>query len=100
VKVPISEHPERDPGIVGAFWFRKARFFTEAADAMIAADDRVNNEFYADSVLNWLLKQGRKAKVFDVAHYLCWGTPEDLKTWEYWEGHFSRTRGQAIPPLG
>lgn len=90
VKQAISEHPEKDPGIVGAFWFRQARFFTEAADAMIAADDRVNNEFYADSVLNWCLKQGRQGRLFDIKHYLCWGTPDDLRTWDYWSGHFSR----------
>jgi hypothetical protein len=93
VKQAISEHPEKDPGIVGAFWFRRARFFTEAADALIAADERVNGEFYVDSVLNVCLRQGRRGRIFDVRHYLCWGTPDDLRTWDYWSGHFQRVAG-------
>lgn len=99
VKQAISDHPEKDPGVVGAFWFSRAGDFVAAADAMIAAGDRVNNEFYVDSVLNWCLKQGRRGRVFDVRHYLCWGTPDDLRTWEYWEGHFGRTRGDRVPRL-
>ncbi len=93
VKKAISATPGRDPGIIGAFWYRKARYFSEAAEAMIAADERVGGEFYADSVVNWALKQGRRGKAFDVRRYLCWGTPDDLRTWEYWEGHFKRTAG-------
>jgi NDP-sugar pyrophosphorylase family protein len=93
VKQAISAFPRKDPGIVGAFWFRRAGQFLEAADAMIAAGDRVNGEYYVDQVLNWCLKQGRRGRIFDVKHYLCWGTPDDLRTWDYWQGHFSRVRG-------
>jgi NDP-sugar pyrophosphorylase family protein len=90
VKQAISDRPELDPGVVGSFWFREARFFTEAAEELIRQGRRVNGEFYADSVINVLLEQGRRARIFDVGRYLCWGTPDDLRTWEYWEGHFQR----------
>lgn len=95
VKKAISSHPEKDPGIIGAFWYRRAGDFVRAAQKLIAEDRRVNNEFYADSVLNVALELGLKGKIFDVKRYLCWGTPEDMQTWEYWEGHFKRTG--AIP---
>ncbi len=96
VKQAVSDKPHLDPGIVGAFWFRQAEIFTQAADAMIAAGDKVNGEYYADSVINWCLKQGKRGQIFDVKRYLCWGTPDDLRTWEYWQGHFSRKpRGHA-----
>ncbi len=94
VKIPVSDQPERDPGVIGSFWFRKARFFFEAAEAMISRNIRVNNEFYVDAAINLLLQQSRRAKIFDVQRYLCWGTPDDLKTWQYWEGHFQRTAGR------
>jgi molybdopterin-guanine dinucleotide biosynthesis protein A len=95
VKAPISDSPQKDPGIVGAFWFRRAGDFVQAADAMIAADERVNGEFYVDSALNWALKQGRQGRLFDVRHYLGWGTPDDLRTWDYWSGHFKRVPRRA-----
>lgn len=87
-KAPISEDPRRDPGIIGAFWFRQARFFFEAADALVAAERRVNGEFYVDSVVDVLCEQGRRARVFDVDHYLSFGTPDDVRTYEYWAGYF------------
>lgn len=89
VKAPISTEPRRDPGIVGAFWFRRAGDFLDAADRVIAADMRVNGELYVDSVLAVLAGRGRGARIFDVTRYICWGTPDDLRTWEYWEGYFA-----------
>lgn len=84
-KAPLGEDVRGDPGIIGAFWFREARFFLEAADGLIAQNRRVNNEFYVDSAIEVLLEQGRRARLFDVDHYICLGTPDDVRTFEYWE---------------
>jgi NDP-sugar pyrophosphorylase family protein len=89
-KTPVSDDVRFDPGVTGAFWFRKARFFLEAADALIAQDRRINNEFYVDSAIDVLVEQGRKARVFDIKHYICFGTPDDVKTYEYWFAFFSK----------
>jgi bifunctional N-acetylglucosamine-1-phosphate-uridyltransferase/glucosamine-1-phosphate-acetyltransferase GlmU-like protein len=89
VKAAISDTPRSDPGITGAFWFRRAGDFLAAADRTIAEDRRVRGEFYADSVLEALVEQGKDARVFDVTRYVCWGTPDDLHTWEYWERYFA-----------
>lgn len=80
----------RAHGVVGTFWFRKARYFTEAADRLIAEDRRVNNEFYADLCIQVLLEQGRSARVFPVQCYICYGTPDDVRTYEYWAEHFHK----------
>lgn len=74
-KVPISEW-----ATVGIYWFRTARLFRAAAEAMIAADDRVNNEFYTCPVYNYAIRSGARVGVFEIAaetmHGL--GTPADL----------------------
>jgi hypothetical protein len=31
---------------------------------------------------------GYKIKIFDVKNYLCWGTPNDFKTYKYWLEYF------------
>jgi NDP-sugar pyrophosphorylase family protein len=95
-KVPLHDDVRRDPGIVGAFWFRRARFFLEAADALIVQDRRINNEFYVDSVINVLVEQGRRARLFDVQHYICFGTPDDVRTYEYWATYFRKSRQRII----
>ncbi|MEI8012483.1 MAG: NTP transferase domain-containing protein [Candidatus Omnitrophota bacterium] len=88
VKVPISDDPFNDHAVVGTFYFRKARFFLDAVKRMYARDARVNNEFYVDMCINDILAMGLSARVFEVKRYICWGTPNDLKTYEYWRKFF------------
>jgi bifunctional N-acetylglucosamine-1-phosphate-uridyltransferase/glucosamine-1-phosphate-acetyltransferase GlmU-like protein len=89
-KKPLNDDVRDDPGIIGAFWFRQASFFLEAADRLIAQNRRVNNEFYVDSTIEVLLEQGRQARLFDVEHYICFGTPDDVRSYEYWAAYFDR----------
>jgi NDP-sugar pyrophosphorylase family protein len=96
-KVPISNEVSCDPGIIGVFWFRKGSFFLSAVDALIAEDRRVNGEFYVDSAINVLLDQGRRAKVFDVQHFISLGNPDDVRTYEYWFRYFTHAAQPAVP---
>jgi dTDP-glucose pyrophosphorylase len=88
VKIPVSDNPIKDHAIVGAFWFKEGSYFVEAAHQMIAKNRRVNGEFYVDECINDLISSGKKVKVFEIDYYICWGTPDDLKTYEYWENFF------------
>ncbi|MDO8634256.1 MAG: NTP transferase domain-containing protein [archaeon] len=89
-KKTISGEPVKDHAVTGTFYFRKARHFFEAAKEMIRKNKRVNNEFYADTVPNELIEKGGMAKVFEVDNYVVFGTPNDLKTYEYWEEYFKK----------
>lgn len=89
VKKAISDRPMEDHAVVATFWFREGSIFVRAADRMIAEDDRINGEFYADEVIRYVLEMGYRAKVFEIDRYLCWGTPTDyenyMDTVHYWE---------------
>ena len=85
VKVPISNNPISDHAIVGTFWFKKGKYFVEGAEKMISNNRKINNEFYVDECINELIEIGLKVKVFEVDKYICWGTPNDLRTYEYWQ---------------
>lgn len=87
VKQPLAD-PQRDPVVVGTFHFRRARDFVAAAEAMIARDARVNGELYVDTCINDAIALGLDCRVFEIDHYLCWGTPDDLRTFEYWQACF------------
>ena len=56
---------------------------------MIAANDRINGEFYVDQVFKHMLSAGLKVVVFEIDRYICWGTPEDYEIYEdtisYWK---------------
>lgn len=92
VKVPISEKPINDHAVVGAFWFKHGKLFVEAAEKMIAKNRRVNNEFYVDECINELIEAGYVVKAFEIDKYICWGTPNDLRTFEYWQEFFSKEK--------
>lgn len=105
VKVPLSDTPIKDHAIVSAFWFRQGCDFVANAKEMIAQNDRINNEFYADLVMKYCVKNGLKVKVFEVDKYLCWGTPQEYENYEktinYWRGfyeaEFDRKLSIAVP---
>ena len=51
---------------------------------------RTNNEFYVDDVINQNIKDGLNVKVFEVENYICWGTPDDYETYQYWQNFFHK----------
>jgi len=90
VKVPVSTTPEHDHAIIGTFYFKKAKYFTQALEQLRAKNIRVNGEFYVDSCMEELINMGLHVKVFEVDFYVGWGTPNDLKTYEYWQSFFHK----------
>jgi choline kinase len=89
VKVPL-ESPAHDPIVIGTFTFKSAEAFYSAVERLIARDGRINDEFFIDSCINDAIKLGLKCKLFEVDSYLCWGTPNDLRTFEYWQSCFHK----------
>ncbi len=88
VKVPISDNPINDHAVVGSFWFKKGADFVSCSEEMIKFNDRINNEFYIDNCMNYLIKRGLGVYIFEIDKYICWGTPNDLKVYEYWQKFF------------
>jgi len=80
--------PQDQLVITGTFWFREGAMFQEEVAAMIAANDRVNGEFYIDTIVKRMVHSGRSVKAFVVDKYMPWGTPEELKTFSYWNEVF------------
>ena len=89
VKVPLAD-PASDPIVVGAFSFRRAGMFLKAFERMVERGAMVNGEFYVDTCINDAIALGYRCRVFEIGHYLGWGTPDDLATFEYWQSCFHK----------
>jgi hypothetical protein len=89
VKVPLQD-PQRDPAVIGAFSFRRAADFVRACERMFERDARVRGEFYVDTALEDVIALGLDLRLFVVDHYYGWGTPDELRTFEYWQSHFHK----------
>ena len=70
------------------FTFRNADILQQCIEALVANNHRINNEFYLDSAVNEALQLGFRCKVFNVDHFISFGTPNDLRTFEYWQSCF------------
>ena len=89
VKQPIDDTLSH-PIVIGMFTFRNAKILQQCVEVLVANNHRINNEFYLDSAVNEALQLGFRCKVFNVDHFISFGTPNDLKTFEYWQSCFSK----------
>ena len=70
-KRQISEHATS-----GMYFWKKWQYFVDATNAMIAANDRVNNEFYVAPVYNYAVDKKITIEYVDYVDQV--GTPEEL----------------------
>jgi len=83
VREVVEKEVVSNDATVGIYNFRSGKDFVRAADAMIAADFRVNGEFYVAPVYNRLIDEGHKVITVptgrDRAGMYGLGVPEDLE---------------------
>lgn len=82
----ISRVAEKDPisewATTGFYYWRSADMFIKSANAMIAADDRVNNEFYTCPVFNYSIQENNCNIIpLLVDRMQGLGTPEELESY-------------------
>ena len=81
-------NPREDNVLVGTFTFKKAQYFLDSAKLCISNEKKINGEYYVDDVINYSIKIGLKVALFQINYFVCWGTPDELETYKYWEKCF------------
>jgi CTP:phosphocholine cytidylyltransferase-like protein len=84
-KNPLDEY-----AIVGTMFFRNKNIYINSLQKLYEKNVRTNGEFYIDNILNEAIQLGYIVKNFEINEYICWGTPNDLKTYEYWQTFFNK----------
>lgn len=74
-----EKNPISNIATCGIYYWKHSRDFVRSADAMIAANDRVNNEFYIAPTFNYLISESKWIAPFYVDQMHGLGTPEDLE---------------------
>jgi len=92
VKKFTGDNPVNEYAIVGTMFFRNKDVYLNSLKQTYEKDVRTNGEFYVDTILNEAIALGYKVKNFEVDHYICWGTPNDLKTYRYWQKFFNKVK--------
>jgi len=91
IKKPF-EDCENKYAIIGTMLFKKGEYFKKGFEYIFENNIRTNGEFYVDNIIEPLITMGYKCKIFNVTNYLCWGTPNDYKTYNYWYEYFSQIK--------
>jgi NDP-sugar pyrophosphorylase family protein len=93
IKKPFNDIDNKY-AIIGTMYYKKAKYFKEGLNEIYKTNYRTNNEFYVDNMIEPLINMGHKIKIFNVDNYLCWGTPNDYKTYNYWKEYFCRDNSE------
>ena len=87
-KETISDTPQKDPLLVGTFWFRDSSDFVDSAEHAIAKNIQVNGEHYIGNSLNKLIKEGKNVVLFDVDQWISFSDPFELDVYYFWDDFF------------
>ncbi len=90
IKKPISDDPYKDHIAVGTFYFRKVKYFKEAYENLLEVEILNNSDLTIEDVINTMISMDLKIKVFEVDNYVSWKTPDELKTYQYWQSFFHK----------
>lgn len=74
-----EKRPISDRATCGLYFWRRGADFVESAEEMIAANERVLNEFYIFPTYSKMIEKGKKIKEYPVEDMAGLGTPEDLE---------------------
>jgi NDP-sugar pyrophosphorylase family protein len=91
--VQVKEEPNdvaRSAVFVGVVTFRRMSDFERCLDELLSAETTVNGEYYLDSCLKLAVESELNCQAFMVDAYVSWGTPDELRTFEYWQSCFSK----------
>lgn len=89
-KQPYTDHPMDEFASSGTYYFRSGALCLDTFRAQIAADLTVNGEFYASLAYRLLAQQGKRVSVYQLQHFMQWGTPQDMADYNRWSGIFRR----------
>ncbi len=98
VKQPVADVPlTQQQVLTGQFWTPDSDALRAAIVDLVLADERVNGEFYLDSVARRLVAQGARVWAMPVDLWLSWGTPQELADFRYWNDLFRQGRPLEAP---
>lgn len=73
----------------GTYYFSKGSFVKKYFQQLVDKNIDLNGEYYISLVYNELVLDKLKIYIYDIPYFLQWGTPEDLKEYQYWSEIFN-----------
>ena len=85
-KESFSKNREDDFASTGGYYFKSAKLLKEAIIEQQKQNLSWNGEFFTSLAAKALMnvRSDLKVHAYEIKKFFQWGTPEDLKAFEYW----------------
>lgn len=80
----------------GSFYFANGIILKKYLGETIKRNLIVNGEYYISMLTEAIRQDGFKVYVYPLEHFLQWGTPEDMRTYQFWSDYFTSKIGNRI----
>lgn len=77
----------------GTFYFAKGSILKKCFQEVVDRNLVVNGEYYVSVATQVAAENGFKVYVYPLEHFLQWGTPEDMQTYQFWSDYFASKIG-------
>jgi NDP-sugar pyrophosphorylase family protein len=103
-KQPFTADRMQEYASSGTYYFESGRVMLDAFDATVKTNLHVNGEHYVSLAYKPMLARGARVAVYELRHFMQWGTPEDVDEYRHWSNTFrllaSPADRVATPPRG
>lgn len=100
-KQPWTDDPTSEFASSGTYGFASGAVLLDALDAQVEAGYLLNGEYYLSLTYKSVLDAGLRVGVYELQHFMQWGTPQDLEEYREWSAAIADwTRGPATPVPG
>jgi NDP-sugar pyrophosphorylase family protein len=84
----------------GTYYFKKGSYVKKFFRKLIGNNIHLKGEYYVSLVYNLLVSNGLKVSIYEIQHFLQWGTPQDLEEYSMWSKYFRNIleKKKKLPP--
>ena len=97
-KKPFTDNPKEEFASSGTYYFRTAEIMKDYFEKSIIEDLKVGNEYYVSMAYKPMIDDRLNVLVYELQHFMQWGTPEDLEEYNYWSDIFYSIQNEKEPP--
>jgi NDP-sugar pyrophosphorylase family protein len=93
-KKSFTENKELELASTGTYYFRNGALLKKYFRKAVEGNHSVNGEFYASLPFNPMIADGLRVVAYKVDKFICFGTPADVRLYNYWHGYFGIGKGR------
>ncbi|MDG2535761.1 NTP transferase domain-containing protein [Sphingomonas sp. HITSZ_GF] len=92
-KQPFTDQPLEEYASSGTYYFRSGALCLDMFRKQMEQQLEVNGEYYASLAYKVLAREGGRIAIYQLQHFMQWGTPQDLADYLRWSSIFRRLTG-------